>query len=95
VSEHPCFEVTVGVDYSSDVHQVMAILKKVDSQPAVLKVQVPYSIYRFWRLLLNFSWSEELFRVENIKSDIESKYLNYLKKTAFIPFPQRVVHLNK
>jgi small-conductance mechanosensitive channel len=38
VSEHPCFEVTVGVDYSSDVHQVMAILKKVDSQPAVLKV---------------------------------------------------------
>jgi hypothetical protein len=32
----------------------------------------------------NYFWSEELFRVENIKSDIESKYLNYLKKTALL-----------
>jgi small-conductance mechanosensitive channel len=32
---------------------------------------------------LNFAvifWSEDVFRVENIKSEIRIKYLNYLKK---------------
>jgi hypothetical protein len=63
----------------------MAILKQaVDSQPAVLKCQVPLFDLLILVLLnfFNYFWSEELFRVENIKSDIESKYLNYLKKTA-------------
>jgi small-conductance mechanosensitive channel len=95
------FEVTVGVDYSSDVHQVMAILKEaVDSQPAVLKV--PGAFIRFTDFgdsSLNFSiifWSEELFRVENIKSDIRIKIFELFKENSItIPFPQRVVHLNK
>ncbi|MFT5252903.1 MAG: small-conductance mechanosensitive channel [Flavobacteriales bacterium] len=95
------FEVTVGVDYSSDVHQVMAILKQaVDSQPAVLKA--PSAFIRFTDFgdsSLNFSiifWSEELFRVENIKSDIRIKIFELFKENSItIPFPQRVVHLNK
>lgn len=95
------FEVTVGVDYSSDVHQVMAILKEaVDSQPTVLKV--PGAFIRFTDFgdsSLNFSiifWSEELFRVENIKSDIRIKIFELFKENSItIPFPQRVVHLNK
>jgi small-conductance mechanosensitive channel len=36
---------------------------------------------------LNFAvifWSEDVFRVENIKSEIRIKYLNYLKKIKFI-----------
>jgi small-conductance mechanosensitive channel len=38
------FEVTVGVDYSSDVKQVMQILKAaVDSQMGVLKARSVYS----------------------------------------------------
>jgi small-conductance mechanosensitive channel len=37
------FEVTVGVDYSSDVKQVMQILKAaVDSQMGVLKQPDPF-----------------------------------------------------
>jgi small-conductance mechanosensitive channel len=72
------FEVTVGVDYSSDVKQVMQILKAaVDSQMGVLKQPDPFIRFTdFGDSSLNFSiifWSEELFRVENIKSEMRIK----------------------
>jgi small-conductance mechanosensitive channel len=46
---------------------------------------------------LNFSiifWSEELFRVENIKSDIRIKIFELFKENS-ITIPFRVVHLSK
>jgi small-conductance mechanosensitive channel len=51
------FEVTVGVDYSSDVKQVMQILKAaVDSQMGVLKQPDPFIRFTdFGDSSLNFS----------------------------------------
>ncbi|SEA28279.1 Mechanosensitive ion channel [Flavobacterium gillisiae] len=95
------FEVTVGVDYSSDVKQVMQILKQaVDNQNSVLKEPSPFIRFTdFGDSSLNFSiifWSEELFRVENIKSELRIKIFELFKNNNItIPFPQRVVHINK
>jgi len=95
------FEVTVGVDYSSDVTQVMKILKEaVDNQASVLKEPSPFIRFTdFGDSSLNFSiifWSEELFRVENIKSELRIKIFELFKNNNItIPFPQRVVHINK
>ncbi len=94
------FEVTVGVDYSSDIHQVMRILKEtVDSQNNVLKEPNPFIRFTdFADSSLNFSvifWSEELFRIETTKSDLRIKIFELFKENNItIPFPQRVVHIN-
>jgi small-conductance mechanosensitive channel len=94
------FEVTVGVDYSSDIHQVIQILKKaVDSQNNVLKEPNPFIRFTdFGDSSLNFSvifWSEELFRIETTKSDLRIKIFELFKENNItIPFPQRVVHIN-
>ncbi|WP_026715280.1 mechanosensitive ion channel family protein [Flavobacterium daejeonense] len=92
------FDVTVGVDYSSDVKRVMQLLKQaVDTHPAVLKT--PASAVRFTDFgdsSLNFSvifWSQELFRVETIKSEIRIKIFElFTENNISIPFPQRVLH---
>jgi small-conductance mechanosensitive channel len=94
------FEVTVGVDYSSDIHQVIRILKEaVDSQNNVLKEPNPFIRFTdFADSSLNFSvifWSEELFRIETTKSDLRIKIFELFKENNItIPFPQRVVHIN-
>jgi small-conductance mechanosensitive channel len=94
------FEVTVGVDYSSDIHQVIQVLKEaVDSQNGVLKEPNPFIRFTdFGDSSLNFSvifWSEELFRIESTKSDLRIKIFELFKKNNItIPFPQRVVHIN-
>jgi small-conductance mechanosensitive channel len=93
------FEVTVGVDYSSDIHQVIQILKEaVDGQNGVLKEPNPFIRFTdFGDSSLNFSvifWSEELFRIESTKSDLRIKIFELFKKNnVTIPFPQRVVHI--
>lgn len=92
------FDVTVGVDYSSDIHQVMQILKQaVDNQSGIIKKPEPFVRFiDFGESSLNFSiifWSEELFRVENIKSELRIKVFDLFKENNItIPFPQRVVH---
>jgi small-conductance mechanosensitive channel len=94
------FEVTVGVDYSSDVQQVIKILKEaVDRQNNVLKEPSPFIRFTdFGDSSLNFSvifWSEELFRIETTKSDLRIKIFELFKENNItIPFPQRVVHIN-
>lgn len=96
------FEIAVGVDYSSNVTQVMQLLKQaVDSHHEVLKQ--PNSFVRFTDFgdsSLNFSvvfCSEELFRVESIKSEIRIKIFElFTENNISIPFPQRVIHqINK
>lgn len=95
------FTVNVGVDYSSDVHQVMQVLKEaVDKQNGVLKEPNPFVRFTdFGDSSLNFSiifWSEDVFRVENIKSEMRIKIFELFRENnIIIPFPQRVVHLNK
>lgn len=95
------FEVKIGVDYSSDVLLVMKILKEIgDNQRGVLKTPEPF--VRFMDhgdssldFVLLF-WSEEVFRVDNIKSDLRVKInLAFKKHNITIPFPQRVLHIRK
>jgi len=95
------FEITVGVDYSSDVHLVMKLLKEaVIIQEGILKEPEPFIRFTdFGDSSLNFSvhfWSEKVFRVENIKSEIRVRIFEIFKTNNIqIPFPQRVVHLAK
>jgi len=92
------FEVNVGVDYSSDVKLVMKILfEAAINQPGVLKNPKPFTRFTdFGEYSLNFSiifWSEDVFRVENIKSELRVKIFDKLNENNItIPFPQRVVH---
>jgi len=95
------FEVTVGVDYSSDVNLVMKILKEaVDKQEGILTQPAPFVRFiDFADSSLNFSiffWSEEVFRVENMKSEIRVRLFDMFNTNNIkIPFPQRVIHISK
>ncbi len=69
------FEILIGVDYTSDIHKAMSIIKEAaDAHPMILKDPKPFvRLIDFGNssvdLLLLF-WSDEIFRVENIKSQI-------------------------
>ena len=95
------FEVTVGVDYSSDVLMVMKILKEAaERQNGVLKYPVPFVRFNDYAdsslIFTVYFWAEEVFRVENIKSEIRVRIFEMFKENNIkIPFPQRVVHFNK
>src|SRR5690606_8966120 len=95
------FRIDVGVDYSSDVKQVMELMEKaVKAQKEVLISPAP--VVRFEEYAdssLNFSvffWCDEVFRVEIIKSQIRVRLYEYFKENNVeIPFPQRVVHMKQ
>ncbi len=95
------FEVTIGVDYSSDVKMVMKILKEATAnQNGILNT--PASFVRFTdygESSLNFSvffWTEEIFSAENIKSDVRKRIFELFKNNNItVPFPQRVLHIRK
>lgn len=95
------FDVSVGVDYSSDVNVVMNLLREsVLNMDGILEKPVPFVRFTdYGDSSLNFSvffWSEEVFRVEQIKSDIRVRIFNLFNTNGIkIPFPQRVVHLTK
>lgn len=95
------FEVCVGVDYSSDVDQVMEILNRVVvGQEGIQTEPKPFVRFLdFGESSLDFSinfWSEDVFRVKNIESSLRVKIFNALKENNItIPFPQRVLHINK
>lgn len=95
------FDVSVGVDYSSDVNVVMNLLSEsVRNLDGILENPKPFVRFTdYGDSSLNFSvffWSEEVFRVEQIKSDIRVRIFNLFNKNGIkIPFPQRVVHLIK
>ena len=95
------FDVTVGVDYASDVKLVMAVLKQaVESHPSVLKTPPPSIRFAdFADSSLNFTilfWCEEVFRVENIKSEIRVRIFElFTENNISIPFPQRVLHFKQ
>ncbi len=92
------FQVKVGVDYSADVSLVMKLMEEAaTTTPGVLQdPQVFVRFEDFGESALHFSvyfWSEEVFRVENIKSSIRTKLFHSLvQNKVTIPFPQMVVH---
>ncbi|MCP9768234.1 mechanosensitive ion channel protein MscS [Lacihabitans sp. LS3-19] len=95
------FAVNVGVDYSSDVNVVMGILEKAAIEHQhILKTPKPFVRFEeFEDSSLKFTvlfWTNEVFRVENIKSDLRIEiFKQFNAKNVTIPFPQRVVHINK
>ncbi len=94
------FEIDLGVDYGSDIHLVMKIIKNVaaskseilkDPEPFVRLVDFGDSAIKFQL----FFWTEKVFRVEGIKSEIRIQIFDEFQKNGIIiPFPQRTVHLN-
>ncbi len=92
------FEVKVGVSYSSDVALVKRLLEEAaQGQDGVLKIPLPFVRFNnFGDSSLDFSvyfWSEEIYRVENIKSEIRTKiFKSFNENNISIPFPQRVLH---
>lgn len=95
------FEVTVGVDYGSDIEKVIQLLEEaVKLHPKVLSKPKPFVRFTdFADSSLNFTvlfWSDDLFRIENVKSEIRIEIFKLFKKNGIqIPFPQRVVHIAK
>ncbi len=93
------FEVTVGVSYNSDIIEVKKILKEIiDGQNGALKNPTPFIRFTdFADSALMFSiyfWAEDVYGVENIKSDIRTQIFEAFKKHNIeIPFPQRVMHV--
>lgn len=94
------FEIHVGVDYSSDVPLVMKVLQEaVEQHIGVQKNPKAFiRLNNFGNSSLDFSiifWSENVFRVESIKSDIRIKILELFKENNItIPFPQSVIHFD-
>lgn len=95
------FEVSVGVDYSSDIDLVMNIMKEVcEQQDGILNVPEPFVRFNDFGdsslLFTVYFWCEHVFRVENIKSQIRHDLFNRFRQQGIgIPFPQRVLHVQK
>ncbi len=92
------FEISVGVDYSSNVEEVMSIMKKIAIDFDKIRKD-PEPFVRFQEfgdsslLFSVFFWSDEIFRIENIKSEYRVLlFKEFTKHNIKIPFPQRVVH---
>lgn len=94
------FEVKVGVDYSSNTTEVINAMKAATSMvKGVNKTPEPFVRFdEFADSSKQFSvhfWSADVFRVENIKSDIRIKIFDEFEKQGInIPYPQRVIHIN-
>ena len=97
--ENSRFDIAVGVDYSSDVDLVMKLMKEaaveqagVDKSPEPF---VRFSQYGDSALMFTvYFWSANVFRVENIKSDIRKKiFYKFTENNIVIPFPQRTLHI--
>jgi len=92
------FEIKVGVDYSSDINLVMNLMVEAANSVSLVQ-QTPKPFVRFVEFSdssIDFTvhfWLEEVFRAENIKSDIRIKIFElFTKNNVKIPFPQRVIH---
>lgn len=95
------FHVSVGVGYTSDIKQVRTLLQEIIThQEGIIMKPAPFVRFEdFGDSYLLFSiyfWSENVYGVENIKSDIRTKIFEAFNENHIdIPLPQRVVHINK
>ncbi|MEO8823567.1 MAG: mechanosensitive ion channel domain-containing protein [Ginsengibacter sp.] len=95
------FFVSVGVGYTSDINLVKKLLQEIiDNQTGALKSPKPF--VRFvdfadsYLLFSVYFWSEDVYGVENIKSEIRTKiFEKFNENNIDIPLPQRVVHFEK
>lgn len=93
------FEVSVGIAYHEDIPEVMKLLKQVALQhPAVGRHPEPsIRLTEFADsgiIITVMFWCSEVFRVENIKSEIRVSIFKALREhNITIPFPQRDLHI--
>ena len=95
------FQVDIGVDYATDVLELMEILKTV-AKANIRVLEKPEPFVRFENYAessLDFAvyfYTFEIFRAENIKSEIRIEIFKALKaKGINIPYPQRVIRFKK
>ncbi|MEO6819066.1 MAG: mechanosensitive ion channel domain-containing protein [Ginsengibacter sp.] len=92
------FKVSVGAGYTSDIKLVKELLEAIiGNQPGALKSPVPFVRFEdFADSYLLFSiyfWSEDVYGVENIKSEIRTKIFEKFRDNNIdISLPQRVLH---
>ncbi|NJO92351.1 MAG: mechanosensitive ion channel [Chloroflexia bacterium] len=92
------FDVSVGVDYTSDPEQVMQIMVECAMEnPNINKEPKPFVRFNnFGESSIDFTlyfWTADVFRVGNIQSEIRiSIFKAFRKHNIHIPFPQRVIH---
>lgn len=95
------FDINVGVSYNSDIELVKKILiDAAKSERLVDNTPEPFARFQdYGDSSLEFTvyfWSYEVFRIENIKSDIRTKiFAKFREHNVEIPFPQRVLHQPK
>ena len=93
------FRVTLGIEYTTDVPKLMQLLKEVvkKNQEILMEPEPFVRFDDFGDSALIFSvffYTNEVFRVERLKSDIRLEILKTLRENNIhIPFPQRVVHI--
>ncbi len=98
---HNRFRINVGVAYGSDVDLVSEVLKEsaMENINVDKKDGVEVQLLDFADSSLNFQllfYSDEIFRIERIKSDIRKVITRKFKENDIvIPFPQRDLHMKK
>lgn len=93
------FEVSVGIAYHEDIPEVMKLLKQVTLEHSAVGRHPEPSI-RLTEfadsgiIITVMFWCSEVFRVENIKSEIRVSIFRALREhNITIPFPQRDIHI--
>ncbi len=96
---HTRFHVDVGVAYGSDIDLVTSVLKScAQAHSHILKAPEPFVRFiNFGDSSLDFQlffWTDEVFIVENTKSDLRYKIDKAFRENNIqIPFPQRDVYI--
>jgi len=100
-TKHNRFRINVGVSYGSDIDLVAEVLKQsaLENKLVNKKDGVEVQLLDFADSSLNFKllfYSEEIFRIERIKSDIRKVIARKFNENGIvIPFPQRDLHIKK
>ena len=100
-TKHNRFRINVGVAYGSDIDLVAEVLKQsaLENRLVDKKDGVEVQLLDFADSSLNFQllfYSEEIFRIERIKSDIRKVIARKFNENGIvIPFPQRDLHIKK
>ena len=95
------FEIQINLAYDEDVPAAMELLKEVTLRhPAVSRKPAPsIRLTEFGNSAIEITimfWCDEVFRVENIKSEIRVAIFKALALHNIpIPFPQLVIHTQK
>lgn len=95
------FEIQLNMAYTADLHLLMDLLRKVTmAHKSVSKVREPsIRITKFDESFMEITvmfWCAEVFRVENIKSELRVAIFDALRSHNFqFPMPQRIIHINK